>query len=185
MNIVALDLEMNNPTHDQRIISIGVTVGDLYNRTILDSKDFFVNPHEQLTDFIKNLCHIKQETVDSAPDLIDSYNQMAEFIRSFAPHPMLIQWGNGDDWQLKRQLNATGLPYEWVFGRTSMNVKNLVQAHSLARQAKSQGGLATYMTRYGLKFEGTKHVSKDDSKNTLLMYYRYLDLIKEINPAKP
>lgn len=178
VNVVSLDLELAQPS--ERIIEVGVTVGNLYERTILASKSFFVNPHEELSPFIKDLCHIEQATVDAAPDLIDAYNDMAEFLKPFNVHRMMITWGAGDGWQLRSQLNRCGKPYEWAFGRTEMNVKNLIQAQLMAQGQRIQGGLAKSMTKFGLTFKGTKHVAKDDSLNTLLLFYRYLDLTKEI-----
>lgn len=182
--IVGLDLEMSQPS--QRIIEIGVAVGSIVQRKILASKSFFVNPHEPLSDFIKNLTHITQENVDAAPNLGDAYNSMVEFLLPFNPHRMVIQWGQGDERTLKEQLSHCGQHFEWMFGRTAMNVKNIVQAHQIALGRHAQGGLAKSLLKYGLRFEGTKHRADSDAVNTLRLFFKMLDILKtiELDPNK-
>jgi len=177
MNVVSIDLEMNNPTYEQKIISVGVTVGSLYDRTILTSKDFFVNPREPLTEFIKKLCNISQETVDNAKELQDVYLDILSFIKPYSAHKTIIEWGTGDCYTLRRQLSATDRPYEWFGSRSSMNVKNLVQAHMYAVQRKAKGGLEKSLVQFGESFDGTPHSSEDDSRNTMAMFFRYLEVL--------
>lgn len=185
LNIVSLDLEMNTHEGINPIIEIGCSIGHLETRTILDKKSFLVHIGEPITPFITSLTGITDEMIKDAPVLIDAYNNMVSWLEPYATQKMPIVWGNGDIRTLKSQLiqqsdlNRDISIKEWPFGYSEMNVKNLVQADLVANGKSMQGGLAKSMTRYGLKFEGTKHRADDDSLNTLKMYFCMLDLLKQ------
>ena len=176
---VALDLEFTQPS--EKILQIGITIGESNTRTIIESRSWYVNPEEPLSDYIKTLCHVKDESlIHNAPDLLTVYKDIASYLNDWSYHKQLIVWGSGDGWQLRSQLYQANPHVEWIFGRTEMNVKNLVQAHQVALGQKSQGGLAKMMGKYNLSFKGTKHDAGDDSRNTLVLYYKMLDMMKNM-----
>jgi len=174
MNIVSLDLEMAQPS--RKIIEIGITVAHLESKQILVKKSFFVNPQEPLTEYITNLTSISQDDVDNAPMLLDAYKDMCKFLAPYQIQRQPVVWGAGDMRTLKEQLGEND--YDWCFGFREMDVKTLVQAHRISQGFSMQGGLAKSMTRYGLSFQGTIHRANDDSFNTLLLYFRMLELFK-------
>lgn len=173
----ALDLEMAQPS--EKIIQIGACIGNISTGEIIEKLSVIVNPNEQLSDFIIGLTGITQEQVDNGVSLEEAYLKFKEMHVRNGSHPMLIQWGGGDEWKLKSDLFQAGMNKEhWVFGRTTMNVKNVYQSYCLANGIKMQSGLAKSMTKLGLKFSGRKHNAEDDSINTLKIF---MELLKKLN----
>ena len=166
---VAIDLEMAQPSG--KIIQIGAAAGDIEKKTVIDSLSVFINPEEELTDFIKKLTGISQDDVDGGVDLVTGYSRLTEFVKKHGASPMLLEWGQGDCRALKQQLGPT----KWELGRTSMNVKNIHQFQQLQKSEKIQGGLAKALLRNGLNFDGKKHNAEDDAKNTLLVFFKMLE----------
>lgn len=184
MNIASLDLELNQYNGHPKIIQIGVTVGNLEKRQIIEKRSFMVNPNEGITEYISTLTGITDHQVKDAPDLIGAYKQLAEYLQTFETHKQPIVWGNGDIWALKKELAEMNMPQDdwklWPFGFTEMNVKTIVQAILTAKGEKTQGGLAKSMNKFGLRFVGTKHRADDDSYNTLLIYFKLLGLLEDV-----
>jgi DNA polymerase III alpha subunit (gram-positive type) len=178
MHVISLDLEMCQPSG--AICEIGVSIGHLPTRKILETKSFLVNPQEEISEFITALTGITNDMVKDAPDLVGAYRQMAEYIKPFGCHRQIIQWGSGDDWELKKQLGDRISFEDWIGGRTSMNVKNLVQCILTAKEQKTQGGLKKSCNKFNVPFSGPAHRAHKDSENTLRLYFSLLDLLKEI-----
>lgn len=179
MNVLALDLEMNQPS--RKIIEIGVAVGNAQTLEIYDRKSFLVNPLEELNPEIIKLCRISQNMVDTAPVLLESYKAMVEWVSTFNVHPMPVVWGSGDVPTLGDQMiQQYKGEYNWIFGRTEMNVKNIVQAHRMALGFNTQGGLAKSLKKYDINFNGTKHRAHDDAYNTLVIYFEFLKRMKTL-----
>ena len=177
-NYVAIDLELNQLNGTPKIIEIGIAIGNK-DREIIACKSFYVNPKEQITEYITNLTHITQDMVDDAPELPEAYEQMKSFIKSYNCHPMPIQWGGGDVFELHTEMKTHGA-FESAFGRTVMNVKNVHQTIQMSKGLGYQGGLAKTLLKYGLRFQGTKHSARDDAKNTLLLFFKLLDLFEDL-----
>lgn len=174
----SLDLEMAQPSG--RIIQIGACVGNINTGEILESLSVVVNAKETLSDFILGLTGITQDQVDNGETLEEAYLKFKKMHEKYKSHPMIVQWGGGDEWELKSQLFEQGMSKDnWVFGRTTMNVKNVYQSYCLANGAKMQSGLAKSMTKLGLKFIGRKHNAKYDAINTFLLYIELLKKLKK------
>lgn len=184
MNIVSLDLELNQYNGHPKIIQIGVAIGDLERRQILEKKSFMVNPGEGITEYISTLTGITDHQVKDAPDLIGAFKQLAEYLQTFETHKQPIVWGNGDIWALKKELAEMNMSQDdwklWPFGFTEMNVKTTVQMILTARKEKTQGGLAKSMNKFGLSFQGTKHRADDDAFNTMRIYFKLLSLLADV-----
>jgi inhibitor of KinA sporulation pathway (predicted exonuclease) len=176
---VSLDLEMNQPSG--KIIEIGVTVADILSREILGKKHFFVNPEEQLSEYIIKLTTIKDEDVQQAKLLPEAYEELCLFLSQFNHRKNIITWGGGDHYVLKEQLESYKRPFEWVFGYSYINAKTIFQCIMIANGKKYQGGLSTCLKKTGVNFKGTKHRAIDDSYNTMIIYFNLLDLLKTIN----
>lgn len=177
-NIVSLDLELNQLNNQPKIIQIGLTVAHLPTRKIIESKSIMVNPGEGITEYISTLTGITDYQVKDAPNIQEAYQEMCAYLKKFNTHRMPIVWGNGDVWAIKKEVGTIG--DEWPFGWREMDVKTLVQAIAMANNGQVQGGLAKSMSRYGLRFQGRKHNAEDDSKNTMLMYFKILDILKGV-----
>lgn len=178
MNIVSLDLEMNQLNDNPKIIEIGLTIGDLQTRKIIDSKSLLVNPNENITDYISKLTGITDHMVSDKQNIHGAYGEMLDYLKYYnVTHKQPVVWGAGDVHQLKREI---GDVESFPFGFTEMNVKTIVQAILTARGQKSQGGLAKSMTKFGLRFKGTKHRAIDDSYNTMVFYFYLLGLLQKV-----
>lgn len=183
-NIVALDLELNQLNNAPKIIQIGLTIADLDTRTILDKKSIMVHPQEGITEYIATLTGITDNQVKDAPDLAGAYKEMIAYLKPFEIHKQPILWGNGDIWAIKRELATYPegvIDWKtWPFGFTEMNIKTVVQMILTSRGQKTQGGLAKSMNKFGLRFLGTKHRADDDSYNTMILYMKLLDILKNV-----
>ena len=176
MKFVSLDLEFNQQ-EVPKIIEIGLTIGDLSSRSILDTKSILVNPEEGITEYISTLTGITDYMVSSAPKIDEAYRIMKDYLDSHKVHRQPIVWGSGDVAMLK---NAVNSPLDFPFGFTEMNVKTIVQAVLTSRNMATQGGLAKSMLKFGMRFNGKKHRAIDDSKNTMLLYFKLLDLLRKV-----
>jgi inhibitor of KinA sporulation pathway (predicted exonuclease) len=173
-----MDLELNQPS--RKIIEIGISIGELETRKILETKSFLVNAHETLNHEIITLTGINQGMVNRAPCLMTAYCNMQEYIKPFGIHRQGIEWGDDDFFTLMQQLDVDGFSYDWAFGRTTMNVKALVQSVLYSKGINAQGGLKKSCNRFNVKFEGPAHRADKDALNTLKLYFKLLDLFKEL-----
>jgi inhibitor of KinA sporulation pathway (predicted exonuclease) len=175
--MVSLDLELNKEGQQTTdIIQIGYCVFDCVTGTILDKGCLDVNSGKTLNPFIINLTGITQEQHDKGEPLAEAYSQLkAVCLRHNAMR--MITWGMGDHETLKRQLN---IEYpEWIFGRGYWDTKKIYQAYRMANQLTIQSGLSKSMSKVGLQFQGRKHNAEADSFNTMKMFIKMLELLKE------
>lgn len=171
MNVMALDLELNQPSNT--IIQIGIVIGDVYTGEILEKKGWFICTAEEINPFITQLTTITQEQVDGGVFLDEAYREMTELYKKHNCTLNFVTWGGGDHRALREQLFAH---YElnpglgkvlWEYGHREFDVKTIFLALAMAGSKKVRSGLAKSMTRVGLAFEGTKHTAPDDAHNTL------------------
>ena len=173
-NIVALDLEMNQPSGT--IIKVGVAVGSLKSKTLLFKKGYIINVGEVLDPRIIDLCGISQLDIHAGISLRESYEQLKTIMAQFECFMNPLTWGGGDSETYRSQL---GNPDRWIFGRRWIDVKTLFISRRIAQGLSVQGGLARSMTKMGLAFEGRKHRADDDAANTFKMYCRLLEEFKQ------
>jgi len=172
--VASIDLELTQPS--ERIIEIGITLGKVEDRSIIETRSYFINPQEQLTDYIIDLTSIKQSDVDKAPTLSEAYGSIMSWLKSNKIHKSAIVWGGDDVRLLKEQVKEFNPNLaDWCFGHRIIDVKTLVQAYHCSKRVTMQGGLRKSFERFGLEFEGTPHRADVDSLNTLKMYYHMLD----------
>lgn len=169
-NYISLDLEMNQPSN--KIIMIGITVGNIYTGEVLYKQGWYINPNEQLSEYIINLTKITQEDVDNGVTLLEAYQELQSIRERFNAHRSLITWGQGDVECLKKQLGVI----EWAFGRRYWDVKTITQFEQLKKHRPTQGGLAKTLTKYGLNFGGQKHNAIDDALNTFLLLSHLINM---------
>lgn len=174
-NILSLDLEMNQPSG--KIIQIGYIIGNVNTGDILEEKSLFVNPEEQLSDYIITLTGIKQNQVDDGTTLKEAYDELKETFKQYDCFRNPITWGGGDSECLRNQLNLDNEMF--LFGRRWIDVKTLYVSYRVANGLSHQGGLAKAMTKMGLQFSGKKHNATCDAKNTFKMYLHMLKYFKE------
>lgn len=171
MNIIALDLELNQDPKGSKIIEIGACVGNIKTGEVLERYSAFVNPQEQLQEFIIQLTSITQAEVDAAGTLLQAYQGMVALGTRHECLRMPLVWGIGDGHAIRKELPPGT---EWLFGRRELDVKAVFQAYQMAKEEKVQAGLAKALTRLGLQFKGKKHRAVDDAVNTFLIYVALL-----------
>lgn len=180
----SLDLEMNQTETDHKIIQIGACAGNIVTGEILGKISLFVNPNEQLTQYIVNLTGIKQSDVDNGLTLPQAYEVLKTFHKQHDSFVNVVTWGGGDSQELLMQLKRENpdIELDWCFGRRWIDVKTLFVAWRLANKQSIQGGLAKCMLKVGLRFQGRKHNGLDDSVNTFHMYRKMLTMLEDDLP---
>lgn len=171
----ALDLEMNKPSN--KIIQIGLVIGDLSKDRILLSKNWVINPHETLDDFIIGLTGITQAQVDNGVELLEATNELTALIKQYKACKSPIVWGNGDLRTLKAQAGHSDL----AGIHREIDIKTIHQFMCLSKSKSMRGGLETSMETYGMKFKGTPHDAENDAVNTFLLAVKFKALLCQIS----
>lgn len=176
---MSFDLELNQPSG--KIISIGYIIGNLKTGEILKERDIFVRIDEPISEFITKLTDIDDKKLDEEGlDLITAYEEVAADHAAYQCWWNPIVWGCGDSRCLRTQLGAYLQGRKYIFGDRELDAKTVVQTLALAKDLKFRGGLAKSMIKFGLKFNGTKHHSMDDARNTFLLYKHLCDILKKV-----
>lgn len=188
MNVMALDLELNQPSG--AIIQVGITIGNVYTGEILEKRGWITYVPENLdpiNPFITKLTTITQEQVNNGVLLLQAYKEMTELYKKHNCTLNFVTWGGGDHRELKKQLYEQkeavcpndALP--WEYGHREFDVKTLFLAFAMADHKKVRSGLAKSMTRVGLAFQGTIHTAPDDAYNTFrLLIHLIRQLPKDV-----
>ena len=178
MNVMALDLELNQPSGS--IIQVGITIGDVNSGAVLEKQGWITYIPEVINPYITKLTTITQEQVDAGILLVEAYKQMVALYKKHNCTLNFVTWGGGDHRELKRQLYEQKellMPDEalmWEFGHREFDTKTIFLAFALADNKKVRSGLAKSMTRVGMAFKGTKHTAPDDAENTFLLLVHLL-----------
>lgn len=180
MNVMALDLELNQPS--KNIIQVGIVIGNIYTGAVLEKKDWIIyvdKAVDPIDPFITKLTTITQEMVDNGGLLVDAYKEIVELYKKHNCTLNMVTWGGGDHRELREALEkeckALGVEKPaWEFGHREYDVKTLFLGFAMAAQKKVRSGLAKSMTRIGMAFKGTKHWAPDDAENTFHLLVRLL-----------
>lgn len=181
MNVMALDLELNQPSG--AIIQVGITIGDVYTGAVLEKRGWITYIPEALdpiNPFITELTGINQEMVNNGVLLIQAYKEMTELYNKHNCTLNFVTWGGGDHKAVRAQLYeqkeqvAPNDAILWEYGHREFDVKTLFLGFAMAGGKKVRSGLAKSMTRVGMAFKGTKHWAPDDAENTFLLLVHLL-----------
>lgn len=183
MIFTSIDLELNkdgNKTTD--IIQIGAVIGNVHTGEILETLRLYVSIPTPLDPFIIQLTGITSTILDKqGTSLLEAYYKLREAHIKHNSHKMLIQWGSGDERELKEQLLDVGMPIEqWEFGRTYFNVKQMCQEIALSKKQTLQGGLKKHCNKFNVTFEGPAHDALNDAKGTFDLFCHLLTKYKNI-----
>ncbi len=175
---LALDLEMNQPSG--KIIQIGYCIFSVKTGEVKLSKSLFVNPHEEVTEYINKLTGITQAQVESGYELKDAYEILSKDHSLYSDFCNPIVWGSGDISTLEKQMgynnDGTG-----IFGRRTIDVKTLVVAYKMSKGQNLQGGLGNTMKKFKIASAGQHHNAEVDALNTAKVYVHILGELKKIN----
>lgn len=178
LNIMSLDMEYNQPS--KSIIQIGIAVGNLKSGEIFFRGCWHIAVDEKVSEFITVLTGITTEDILVGYNLNEVYMFLSAIHTKYKCFRNPLTWGGGDSEDLRKALdlyNASGsLCHErYIFGRRWIDAKTLFVSRCLARDEKTQSGLAKSLTRLGLNFEGRKHNAMDDAVNTFRIYRKLLE----------
>jgi len=173
---MVLDCEFNQPS--RKTIQIGAAVYDVRSGACYGSLDLYVNPGEPITPEITQLTGIRDQDVESAPNIIDAWNQLKDFHTQHKVFRNPLVWGSGvrnDSSALYeeyvRACNDTDHDSENFMGFRVLDAKTLFQSLMLFENRGYAGGLKESMKKLGLKFEGTAHNALTDARNTFQIWY--------------
>jgi len=179
INIISLDMEYNQPSNS--IIQVGIAVGNLATGDILETYSSYIFQDELINPRITKLTGIAQEDVDLGDNIEWVYEHIKSLHKEFECFRNPLTWGGGDSNDLRLALDIDEKSEEnYLFGRRWIDVKTLFVSHCLAKDIKTQSGLAKSMSRLGLKFEGKKHNALDDAINTFKIYMELLERMEDI-----
>lgn len=168
--ILSLDLEMMQPS--KNIIQIGACIFDLQKCEVVETFNRYVNPYEPISEYIEKLTGISDHTVqEQGVPLKQAFLDLVGWSSKFDRLYQVVTWGGGDMPTLREQIEKLDEPINlgWPFGRRELDVKTIHQFIQVTRGEKPASGLAKSMTRYGLKFTGTKHDAVFDAINTAIL----------------
>jgi len=171
----SIDCEFNQPSG--KIIEIGYVIGNIRTGEILHENSIFVNPLEEISQYITDLTSITQNDVVNAVLLPEAYEVLKADHLKYKSFVNPITWGSGDTKAIKDEL---GMKDDYVFGRRWLDVKTVWVTFRLAHGKPIQGGLAKSMTKLALRFEGKKHRAIDDSRATFQFYCKLCEMMREI-----
>jgi len=154
---------------ESEIIEIGAVRIDPISRRTISEFQTFVRPvrHPMLSEFCKDLTHIRQTDVDAAPPFAVAYDRFLQWMDG-DKGAVLASWGRFDYNQLRRQALTVDQPApRW----TPLNIKaafsDWYRAHT-GRRARH--GLGRAIRELGWTFEGTAHRGIDDARNTARIF---------------
>jgi len=174
--LTSIDLEMCQPS--QKIIQIGYCIFSIKTGEIKLSKSLYVNPHEEITEYINKLTGITQAQVESGYELKDAYQILKADHEANSDLMNAVQWGSGDTALLEKQLGIEeGMG---IFGRRCIDVKTLVVAYKMSRGQHIQGGLGNTMKKFKIASAGKHHDALVDAINTAKVYLHILKELKKI-----
>lgn len=178
MNVIVVDLEMSQPS--RKIIQIGAVFMNLKTGVIINEFDVFVNPEEQLSDFIIKLTGITQKQVDKGSKIQDALMEFWSWVEQNKCRN-LQAWGS-DVWELIQESQSNQIAYPNI---RSYNIKELATIVKTALpSASSRGGLLKTMELFGLTFEGRQHNALVDSLNTAKLLFFIKEQFRQIFEIK-
>ena len=174
MNYLALDLELNTNElgNTTKIIQVGVAFGS--NVSNIETRKWYVDPKEPLSTHIVGLTGITQEDINTkAVPLSQVATELASIIEANQTFVNPIQWGGGDDQELKAEFEENGIEFR-CFGHRAIDVKTLFVFLQMAKGNSWKGGLRACMSKYKLDFKGEPHRADVDAYNTLVFYFELM-----------
>lgn len=178
MKIIVVDLELNQPS--RKFIQIGAICMNLRTGEGLSEFNQYINPEEELSQFIVDLTGITQKQVDNGFKIQDSLTEFWHWVQSKGCKN-IHAWGH-DVWEIINESKKNGVSYPNV---RSYNIKEFATIVKVALPNSAQsGGLNKTMNTFGLKFEGKQHNALDDAKNTAQLLFYLKEQFRQIFEIK-
>jgi len=165
MDYVIVDLEATCwegcQLEEMEIIEIGAVYLDGNSLQPLSDFGQFVKPsiNPVLSDFCRELTHIKQGKIDSALPFPEAFETFMQWINEHKFR--LCSWGNFDYEIFNFELNRC----ETAWPQNFAGHINLKELYARAYSTKASIGLREAMRKLSMPFEGTLHRGIDDARN--------------------
>lgn len=172
--LIIVDLEAtcekDDPYYNKEIIEIGAV--KVVDGIIKDEFDIFVKPlrNPVLSDFCKELTHIKQSDIDSGINPKDAINRFYDWATNdYQEDVYYVSWGGFDKKQLLKEAckNKLNLICIEEIKYKHYNLKNI---YAKVLKLHRQLGTLNALKKEGLVFDGSNHRGIDDSKNIYRIY---------------
>ncbi len=163
--IIVVDLEATcwegepPPGQEQEIIEIGVCSLDIATGERSRKRSILVRPERStVSEFCTRLTTLTQAQVDQGVSFAEAVETLRKEYRP--ADRTWASYGDYDRVQFQRQCDGRGVKYP--FGRTHINIKNLV---AVSLNLPDEIGLDRAVELFGLPLEGTHHRGDDDAWN--------------------
>jgi DNA polymerase III epsilon subunit-like protein len=171
MRVVALDLEMNQPS--QKIIQIAACCFQPESGELFETFNQYVNPNEPISEEIKNLTRITNERLVGKPDIVTAAVSFCDFKSRLEINPIAIVWGAGRSNDLYKIFDESGVKNP--FSDRIIDVKATFQmlANSSAASMRKRTGLDSACGHLGIGWDdqfGLPHDALADAFNTMRVY---------------
>lgn len=173
INYISLDLEFNTiELRTTNIIQVGVSIGN-YIEGIKETKSWFVDPGEPLSEHIISLTGITEGDIKNATDIKEIAWELGALINEYSCFVNPVQWGFNDAECLKNLFKKHKINFPY-FGRQNIDVKQLFSFIEITNGRSIKAGLQNAMNKFKIKFEGHSHTADIDAKNTLKFFFELL-----------
>lgn len=165
--IIVVDIEATcwesspPPGQEQEIIEIGVCALDIASGRRTEKQSILIRPERsQVSDFCTRLTTLTQQQLENEGV---TFREAIELLRrDYQPEQRTwASYGDFDRLQIQQQCETVGEAYP--FGRTHINVKNLL---AVSLNLPYEIGLDAAMRKLHMPLEGTHHRGHDDAWNT-------------------
>jgi len=173
-NIICLDLETTDLNSEiGSIIQLsGIVVDKEFNLMFAREFDTFIKPldeHRNKQAMLVN--NIKEEELKYAPILEEALLMFESFCED---DKILASWGSFFDIPFLRK-QYEKINRKWPFGYKTIDLKSIgIWESSKKDLGLIKGGLSEYLEMNGSVFDGIKHNSLDDIKNTVKLIKSFI-----------
>jgi len=150
---------------------------NLYGQDESVSLNVYVNPHEQLSDYIIKLTGITQKTVDEGIDFKEALKEFWASLKS----KRVVSWGTDGELLVRDSKNlGVDIPNNVQI----INLRHTAELLRFSQSGKKPGGLKSTMELFGLEFLGQQHNAVIDALNTARLVREFVHGMQIYNYLK-
>ena len=175
MRIMSLDAEYTKPGN--KTIQIGAAAYHLPTGELLGTFETYVDPKEDVSDYITKLTGIKTSDVSGASTVREAYEDLCMFHKKHKCFKNPLVWGAGalnDSQHLYKEaypVPNSELQPENFMGYRVLDVKSIYQSIQIFYNKTVSGSLEDVCKHLGIGFEGEPHRALTDAKNAFRVWF--------------
>lgn len=171
MRLIAVDLELNQPSH--KMIQIGAVCFQPDKGLLVETFNQLIDPKEELSEEISALTGIKKESLLGKPDAVAAAELFTQFKKRHQANSIGIVWGGALSNDIRHIYQETGL--ESPFDSRIIDVKAVFQmlANATTSEMRQKAGLEKACLKVGIGWDdkfGAPHDALADAYNTYRIY---------------